>query len=80
MRGLLPSDGKALGLLNYTYTTLAAIWTRACWYLFRLIPVYTMFRNISASFRNESSLFQNESCIALIGSIPDCLPYSGKDL
>ena len=28
MRGLLSSDGKALGLLNYTYTTLAAILTR----------------------------------------------------
>jgi len=40
---------------------------------FRLTPVHTI-------FRNESSLFQNESCIALIGLIPDCLPYSGKVL
>ena len=48
--------------------------------MFRLIPEHMIFRNISASFRNESSLFQNESCIALIGSIPDCLPHSGKDL
>ena len=39
--------------------------------LFRLIPVYTIFRNISASFQNESSLFRNESCIALTDLIPE---------
>jgi len=48
--------------------------------MFRLIPVYTIFQNISASFWNESSLFQNELYIALIDLIPDCLSHSGKDL